>query len=258
MTMITHAHKQDSPARQVTATETPRTHHFARLAELTMHYVTAGHGSKILVLLHGYPESWFCWREVIDELAEEYRIVAPDLRGLGDTTRPIGGYDKKTIAADIHELLSKHLGLPRFAVAGHDWGGAVACALAADHPEAVTHLSVVDVAIPGDGQPNIGQAGRRWHHTFLLTPDLPEALIGDGREHLYFDWFFTNYGHSPNAISPEARQEYLRTHTTPGALRAGFALPLDRRRHRRQRGPYREIDHADPGCRRRHQLGPRP
>jgi pimeloyl-ACP methyl ester carboxylesterase len=87
----------------------------------------------------------------------------------------------------------------------------------------VTHLAVVDVAIPGDGQPNIGQAGRRWHHTFLLTPDLPEALIGDGREHFYFDWFFTNYGHFPDAISAEARAEYLRTHTTPGALRAGFA-----------------------------------
>ncbi len=82
---------------------------------------------------------------------------------------------------------------------------------------------MVDVAIPGDGQPDIGQAGRRWHHTFLQTLDLPEALIGDGREQLYFDWFFTNYGHFPDAISAEARSEYLRTHSTPGALRAGFA-----------------------------------
>ena len=114
------------------------------------------------------------------------------------------------------------MGLTQYAVAGHDWGGAVAFALAADHPDAVTHLAVVDVAIPGDGQPNIGQAGRRWHHTFLQTLDLPEALIG-GREHLFFDWFFTNYGHFPDAISPKARAEYLRTHTTPGALRAGFA-----------------------------------
>ena len=149
--------------------------------------------------------------------------MAPDLRGLGDTTRPASGYDKRTVAADVYELLSEHLGLTRYAVAGHDWGGAVAFALAADHPEAVTHLAVVDVAIPGDGQPNIGQAGRRWHHTFLQTLDLPEALIGGGREHLFFDWFFTNYGHFPNAISPKARAEYLRTHTTPGALRAGFA-----------------------------------
>lgn len=199
------------------------THHFATLREVKMHYVTAGAGPTTLVLLHGYPQSWYCWRQVITELQKEYRIVAPDLRGLGDTTRPASGYDKRTVAADVYELLSEHLGLTQYAVAGHDWGGAVAFALAADHPEAVTHLAVVDVAIPGDGQPNIGQAGRRWHHTFLQTLDLPEALIGGGREHLFFDWFFTNYGHFPDAISPKARAEYLRTHTTPGALRAGFA-----------------------------------
>ena len=199
------------------------THHFATLREVKMHYVTAGAGGTTLVLLHGYPQSWYCWRQVITELQNEYRIVAPDLRGLGDTTRPATGYDKRTVAADVYELLSEHLGLTQYAVARHDWGGAVAFALAADHPEAVTHLAVVDVAIPGDGQPNIGQAGRRWHHTFLQTLDLPEALIGGGREHLFFDWFFTNYGHFPDAISPKARAEYLRTHTTPGALRAGFA-----------------------------------
>ena len=199
------------------------THHFATLREVKMHYVTAGAGGTTLVLLHGYPQSWYCWRQVITELQKEYSLVAPDLRGLGDTTRPASGYDKRTVAADVYELLSEHLGLTQYAVAGHDWGGAVAFALAADHPDAVTHLAVVDVAIPGDGQPNIGQAGRRWHHTFLQTLDLPEALIGGGREHLFFDWFFTNYGHLPDAISPKARAEYLRTHTTPGALRAGFA-----------------------------------
>lgn len=198
-------------------------HHFAHLRDVTMHYVTAGTADTTVVLLHGYPQSWFCWRDVIAELADEFRIVAPDLRGLGDTTRPAGGYDKRTIAADVHELLSEQLGLSTYAVAGHDWGGVVAFALAADHPDAVTHLSVIDVAIPGDGQPDIGQGGRRWHHRFLQTLDLPEALIGNGREHVFFDWFFTNYGHAPDAISPEARAEYLRTHTTPGALRAGFA-----------------------------------
>jgi alpha-beta hydrolase superfamily lysophospholipase len=110
------------------------THHFAILREVKMHYVTAGSGDTTLVLLHGYPQSWYCWREVITELQIEYRIVAPDLRGLGDTTRPAGGYEKRTIAADVYELLSDHLGLSQYAVAGHDWGGVVAFALAADHP----------------------------------------------------------------------------------------------------------------------------
>jgi pimeloyl-ACP methyl ester carboxylesterase len=196
-------------------------HHYAQLKDLKMHYVTAGQG-RPLVLLHGYPQSWYCWREVFELLKDDYYIIAPDLRGLGDTTRPWSGYDKKTIAADVWELVTEHLGIERFAVAGHDWGGTVAFALAADHQDAVTHLAVVDVAIPGDGQANIGQAGRRWHHTFLQTPDLPEALI-EGREHHYFGWFFTNYGYRPDCITPDAVTEYLRTNTTPGALRAGFA-----------------------------------
>lgn len=196
-------------------------HHYKKLSEVTMHYVTAGKGDKTLVLLHGYPQSWYCWNDVIDELSDEYKIIAPDLRGLGDTTRPAGGYDKRTIARDVMELLNE-LNVSAFSVVGHDWGGTVAFALAADNPVRARHLGVVDVAIPGDGQPNIGQSGRRWHHTFLQTLDLPEALI-EGREHIYFDWFFDNYGYNKAVIPPEARAEYLRTHTAPGALRAGFA-----------------------------------
>lgn len=196
-------------------------HHYKKLSEITMHYVTAGTGKETLVLLHGYPQSWYCWKDVIEGLSDEYNMIVPDLRGLGDTTRPAGGYDKKTIAQDVMELLDA-LNVSNFAVVGHDWGGTVAFAVAADNPDRVTHLGVVDVAIPGDGQANIGQAGRRWHHTFLQTLDLPEALV-EGREHIYFDWFFENYGYTKAAITPEARTEYLRTHTTPGAIRAGFA-----------------------------------
>lgn len=196
-------------------------HHYKKLTDLTMHYVTAGEGKKILVLLHGYPQSWYCWREVISLMGGEYTIIAPDLRGLGDTTRPSEGYDKRTIAKDVVELLDT-LGISKFAVVGHDWGGVVAFAVAADNPRRVTHLGVVDVAIPGDGQPNIGQSGRRWHHSFLQTLDLPEALI-EGREEYYFDWFFENYGRNKGVISRETRDEYMRNLTTPGALRAGFA-----------------------------------
>ncbi|PRY07799.1 alpha/beta fold hydrolase [Kineococcus rhizosphaerae] len=197
-------------------------HHYAQLSDVLMHYVTAGQGPQTLVLLHGYPQSWYCWSEVIDRLGDRFRIIAPDLRGLGDTSRPVSGYDKKTIAGDVRELLHDHLGITQYAVAGHDWGGTVAFSLAADDAEHVTHLAVVDVAIPGDGNPNIGAGGKRWHHTFLLTPDLPEALIG-GREDIYFNWFFDNYGHRPDVISAEARAEYLRTHAALGSLRTGFA-----------------------------------
>jgi pimeloyl-ACP methyl ester carboxylesterase len=197
------------------------THHYADLSQVQMHYVTAGSGEP-LVLLHGYPQTWLCWERVIPLLTDRYQIIAPDLRGLGDTSRPAEGYDKKTVAADVWELVHDVLGHDTFDLAGHDWGGVVAYRLAADHRDAVTNLAIVDVAIPGDGAPNIGAGGKRWHHGFLQTLDLPEALVAD-REHLYLGWFWKNYGHQPDAISADHIAEYLRCYTSPGATRAGFA-----------------------------------
>jgi pimeloyl-ACP methyl ester carboxylesterase len=205
-----------------TPDSTAVTHHYADLSDVRMHYVTAGQG-RPLILLHGYPQTWRCWRKMLPHLVTDHHVVMPDLRGLGDTTRPPDGYDKKTIAADVYELLRDVFRPAHVDLAGHDWGGVVAFRLAADHPEIINRLAIVDVAIPGsDGQSTIGQGGRRWHHTFLQTPDLPEALVAD-REHIFLGWFWTNYGHRPDAISPDDIAEYLRTYTTPGAMRAGFA-----------------------------------
>jgi pimeloyl-ACP methyl ester carboxylesterase len=199
------------------------THHWAQVNDLSMHYVTAGPADgPVTVLLHGYPQTWYCWRETIEHLvAAGRRCIAPDLRGLGDTTRPADGFDKRTIAGDVHELLAQ-LGIGDYDLVGHDWGGAVAFALAAHYDSRVRRMAIVDVAIPGDGQANIGQGGRRWHHTFLKTLDLPEALI-EGREEIWLRWFYDNYGHRPGVITEDAVREYLRTYAAPGALRAGFA-----------------------------------
>ena len=195
-------------------------HFFADLSEVRMHYVTAGKGAPI-VLLHGWPQTWYEWRDVIPRLAPHYTIIAPDLRGLGDSSRPDSGYDTQTIATDVWELVHNVLGIEAFFLVGHDWGGPVSYALAAAHAQAVTKLAILDVAIPGDGSANISQGGKRWHHAFHQTPDLPEALIA-GREALYLGWFYENYGARPDAIAPEAVAEYLRTYSQPGALQAGF------------------------------------
>jgi pimeloyl-ACP methyl ester carboxylesterase len=195
-------------------------HHFARLAQVTLHYVTAGSGPPV-VLLHGWPQSWYEWRHVIPRLAERYRVVAPDLRGLGDSSRPLEGYDRQTVAGDLWELLSGPLGLDRFHLVGHDVGGPIAFALAAAHPDAVRSLAILDVTIPGIG-PDISQGGRRWHHAFHMTPDLPEALVG-GRERIYLSWFYREFSWRPDAIGEADIAEYLRTYTQPGALRAGFS-----------------------------------
>jgi pimeloyl-ACP methyl ester carboxylesterase len=203
-------------------------HGYADLGEVLLHYVSAGEGEP-LVLLHGWPQSWYEWRRVLPALAAGFRVIAPDLRGLGDSSRPPGGYDKRTMAGDIWRLL-EHLGIGRCCVVGHDWGGPVAFALAMAHPEAVRRLAILDVVIPGDGG-DFSQGGRRWHHAFHMTGDLPEALV-TGRERIYLEWFYRNFAWRPDAIGAAEIEEYLRTYTQPGALRAGFALyralPQDR------------------------------
>ena len=196
-------------------------HAFADLGDVRLHYVTAGSGFPV-VLLHGWPQSWYEWRHVIPGLAERFRVIAPDLRGLGDSSRPADGYDKKTVGGDIWRLVHDVLGLSAFHLVGHDWGGPTAYAIAAAHPDAVRKLAVLDVTIPGDGSPNISQGGRRWHHGFHQTLDLPEALI-TGREDVYFGWFYRNYGAKPDAIAEADIAEYLRVYRQAGALRAGLA-----------------------------------
>jgi len=208
-------------------------HHYADLGDVMMHYVRAGSGPPV-VLLHGWPQTWYEWRHVIPALAERHTVIAPDLRGLGDTSRPETGYDKRTVAGDVWRLVRDHLGFERFHLVGHDWGGPTAYALAAAHPEAVTTLAILDVVIPGDGG-DFSQGGRRWHHAFHMTLDLPEALV-QGRERTYLGWFYREFGYKPDAIGDADLEEYLRTYTMPGALRAGFAyyrnLPVDARHNR--------------------------
>ena len=133
-------------------------HHHADLGDVRLHYVTAGSGFPV-VLLHGWPQSWYEWRLIMPGLAERFRVIAPDLRGLGDSSRPAGGYDKKTVGGDIWRLANEILGISEFHLVGHDWGGPTAYAVAAAHPEAVRKLAILDVTIPGDGSPNISQGG---------------------------------------------------------------------------------------------------
>lgn len=195
------------------------THHYAEVGEVMLHYVTAGSGPPI-VLLHGWPQTWYEWRDVIPALAERYTVIAPDLRGLGDSSRPPDGYDKATVANDVWQLVNGKLGHSSFDLVGHDWGGPTAFALASAHPDAVSTLTIVDVVIPGDGG-DFSEGGRRWHHQFHITPDLPEALV-QGRERIYLQWFYQTFAYRPGAIDDEALDEFTRTYSQPGALRAGF------------------------------------
>jgi len=195
-------------------------HQYADLGEVRLHYVTAGQGPAV-VLIHGWPQTWYMWRGIMPALAARYRVIAPDLRGLGDSSRPVGGYDKKTLAGDIWRLAHDVLGEQRLYVIGHDWGGPVAYALAAQHRDAVRRMAIFDVPVPGDGTPVM--FSNRWHHGLHWELDFPEALTA-GREDVYLGFFYRTWGARPDAISDEAQREYLRTYRQPGAMRAGFNL----------------------------------
>ncbi|HEV8097158.1 MAG TPA: alpha/beta hydrolase [Burkholderiales bacterium] len=171
------------------------------------------------MLLHGWPQTWYEWRKVMPLLAERYRLVVPDLPGLGDSSRPADGYDKKTIALDLWEMCER-LQLGRFHLVGHDWGGPTAFALACSQPASVRTLTILDVTIPGIG-PDLSQGGRRWHHAFHMTPDLPEILV-QGREREYLSWFYREFCWQRGAIEEADIDEYVRCYSAPGALRAGF------------------------------------
>ena len=197
------------------------THHYADVGDVLLHYVTAGDGFPV-VMIHGYPQTWWEWRHQIPVLAEKYTVITPDMRGLGDSSRPLSGYDKKTIAEDIWHVVNGELGHDSFYLIGHDWGGPTAYALAAAHPEAIRRLVIVDVPIPGCGG-DFSQGGRRWHHQFHMTLDLPEALTA-GREDIYLSWFYRTFAYRPDAIDQADLKEYVRTYSQPGAMRAGFNL----------------------------------
>ncbi|HJU27920.1 MAG TPA: alpha/beta hydrolase [Candidatus Binataceae bacterium] len=214
--------------------ETPLAHHTAALDGVTLHYVIAGRGDPV-VLLHGWPQTWYEWRYIIPALADRYTVIAPDMRGIGDSSRPVTGYDKRTIADDIYQLVRK-LGFEKIFLVGHDWGGPVAYAYACAHPDDVRKLVILDVTIPGEAWENIRQVNRRggiWHLAFHNVRDLPEALVA-GRERVYLSWFYRSAAYNPTAISEADIDEYARCYSAPGAMRAGFEY---------YRAIFTDIDH---------------
>jgi pimeloyl-ACP methyl ester carboxylesterase len=199
-----------------------------RLSRVTLNVLVAGAGEPV-VLLHGWPQTSHEWRKLAPLLSGKFRLVMPDLPGLGDSSIPADGYDKKTIAGDLVQMCAQ-LDLGRFHLVGHDWGGPTAFALACAVPGSVRTLTMLDVPAPGIG-PDMSQGGVRWHHAFHITPDLPEALTA-GREREYLTWFYRNFSWQQGAIEPADVDEYVRCYSKPGAMAAGFeyyrSLPKDK------------------------------
>jgi pimeloyl-ACP methyl ester carboxylesterase len=168
------------------------TDHMATVNGIQLHYLMSGKGDP-LVLLHGYPQSWYEWRHVMPALAKNYAVVAPDLRGFGDSSKPITGYDGKTIAEDIYQLMTQ-LGFNKIFLAAHNVGSQPAFSYTAERPNKVTKLVIMDFAYPGFLPPAFDQNGP-WWFSFYQQQDIPELLI-QGHEREYISKFMRgcNYG----------------------------------------------------------------
>jgi pimeloyl-ACP methyl ester carboxylesterase len=189
---------------------------FADIDDIRLRYVRDGDGSPV-VLLHGWPNNLSQWSDVIPPLSAKHTVVAPDLRGFGGSSRSDLGYHKRDLANDIWRLMTEVLHFERFSVVGHSWGAVVGYFLAADHPESVSSVTFLGVAPPYKGNEY-----HAWWHLFHEVPHLPAALV-EGREDLYFGWFFRNFAHPDFEVSDELLEEYLRPLREPGAAAAAIA-----------------------------------
>ncbi|WP_030672661.1 alpha/beta fold hydrolase [Streptomyces sp. NRRL B-1347] len=206
----------------------------AEVNGVRLHYVAGGSGDP-LVLLGGWPQTWWQFHKVMPALARRYRVIAVDLRGMGGSSKPASGYDKKTMAQDVYELV-RHLGHDRVHVAGHDIGAMVAHSFAANHPEATRKLALLDVAHPDPSLRGLTllpavDAGTDWEtapgiylwwFAFNQVKGLPERLL-DGRIGILNDWLFGYMLKDQSSIDERSRAVYAAAYATPDAMRAGNA-----------------------------------
>ncbi|MEU7633270.1 alpha/beta hydrolase [Nocardia sp. NPDC049220] len=212
-------------------------HNMFDAAGVRIHYVTAGTppskggDGRTIVLLHGWPQTWWEWRLIIEPLrADAWFVVAPDYRGAGGSSKPERGYDKRTMASDIRALLD-HLGVRNpITLVGHDLGMLVAYAFASRYPGDVERLVLMEAPIPGTEVYERALATTRfsadtlWHfHFHGAAGNDAETLIA-GSEFSYLRHFYVKLSANPDAISISDAERYVADYTAPGAMRAGLEL----------------------------------
>jgi pimeloyl-ACP methyl ester carboxylesterase len=192
---------------------------------LRQHVVTGGDGPPLL-LVHGWPQTWYAWRLVMPALARDFQVIAPDQRGCGLSGKPEDGYDTGTLAGDLAALMDA-LGHSRFAVAGHDTGMWIGYALAADHPDRVDRLAVAETPLPGvsPSPPLFANAhlnNALWHFAFNRLTAVNDQLVA-GREEIYFGWQFAAKAARP--LPDYAVRHYIGTLAADSAaLHGSFAI----------------------------------
>ncbi|ORY10661.1 Alpha/Beta hydrolase protein [Clohesyomyces aquaticus] len=179
---------------------------------------------EIILLIHGFPQTSHQFRHVIDPLSQAgYRVIVPDYRGAGQSSKPVGGYEKSQMAEDLHLLIHSHLGIKqKIHVVGHDIGGMIAYSYASRYANDVASVTWGECPLPGSeiyeqvkGTPDV------FHFLFHQVQDLPEALIA-GREEIYIKHFFDKQLYNTGAITQEDLDCYVLAYSQPGAIRAGL------------------------------------
>jgi pimeloyl-ACP methyl ester carboxylesterase len=197
---------------------------YATVNGVRLHFVIGGRG-KPVVLLPGWPRTWWEFHKVLPELARNHRVIAVDMRGMGRSDKPAGGYDKKTMAADIAALV-RWFGYDQVDVIGSDIGAMVAFSFAANHRDLLRRLVLLDVAHPEQGMyqltllPRPDQTSHLWWFAFNQVRGLPEQLLA-GRARALIDYLCDNALVNHDAVSEHDREIYARAYNTPDAIRAG-------------------------------------
>jgi pimeloyl-ACP methyl ester carboxylesterase len=194
---------------------------FADVPGVRLHYLILGQGDPV-VLLHGYAQTSHMWRPLMTELARSHTVIAPDLRGIGQSSIPADGYTKAVMAQDIHALVHS-LGYPRIRLVGHDIGLMVAYAYAAQYASEVDRIVLMDAFLPGVGNwRDVWLLRDLWH--FHFYGETPQALV-TGRERIYFEHFWNDFAADRTRSVPEGdRRIYTDAYARPGGMRAGFEI----------------------------------
>jgi pimeloyl-ACP methyl ester carboxylesterase len=195
----------------------------ANLSGAKIHYLKAGTGKKTLVLIHGFGDTSHMWIPLFEEFSRDYTIIAPDMRGLGESSRPTTAYDKKTIAADIHELV-RGLGYEKINLVGHDIGLMVAYSYAAQYPSEVEKLALLEAPIPGIGDiwEKVYTTPALWHFHFVNSPIALELV--KGRERIFLEHFWQTLSPHPKTFAEADRRIYAKAYAQEGAMRAAFEM----------------------------------
>lgn len=202
-------------------------HDYAEVNGVKIHYVIGGKGDP-LVLIHGFGQNWYMWNRLLPELSKHFTVIAPDLRGVGESDKPEGGYDKKTMATDIHELVKK-LGYNKINLAGHDIGLMVAYAYAAQYGSEVKKIALMDALLPGIEPVWSKVSASAWWFGFFAWPASGDIVKGKEKEFLTNFWPMV--GHVKDPFTAEETAEFVRAYAVKDGAKSTFkwfgAFPQD-------------------------------